>query len=278
MSTRRIGIAIAALGLLVAGWAAFAGDDENVWVTADNEEIHIGGAGHMFISADDAETFDVSELADGESRTFGEGEHQITVSRSGDAVTIRHPNDDGAREVICTLSTDSCQILHLDGDPERHMIMIKKTSTCEGGEGDCLEIMTEIGAIHGVEHDVMVMSVKCDPDEDDCVHSIHPHHGIASVGEHGVIDIYTGDGGMVDVMKTVVVESDDGSGPRVMVYSSGDKVALRCPEGDATITVDKDEADDTFLCPKHSVPLEKIAPKGGAKTIQIRKVGVKEAD
>jgi hypothetical protein len=231
----------------------------------------------MLINAADAETFDVSELADGETRTFGEGEHEVTVSRSGDEVTIRHPNDDGAREVVCVLSTDSCQILHLTGDPERHMIMIKKTATCEGGEGDCLQIMTEIGAIDGGEHDVMVMSVTCDPSEEDCVHSIHPN-GAGSFGHHAVVDVYTDDGAMVDVMKTIVVDGEGENGPRVMVFSAGDKVTLRCPEGDATITVDKDEADETFLCPKHSVPLEKTELRGGAKTIKIRKVGVKEAD
>ena len=36
------------------------------------------------------------------------------------------------------------------------------------------------------------------------------------------------------------------------------KVHLRCPEGDSTIHVDKEEAGDVFLCPKHSVPMEQI--------------------
>ena len=260
MSTRRIGIAIAGLALLLGGWAALAADETKVWVTSDNEEIHIAGAGHMMIDAADAEAFDVSDMADGESRTFGEGEHQVTVTRDGDEVTISHPGDSGTSEVICQISTDSCQILSVDGDQTQNMYVIRKSAECEGGEGDCLDIMTSVGAIAGGEHNVMVMTVDCDGEED-CVHSIHP----------------AGDA-MVDVMKTVVL-AGDGEGAGQYVYiTTGDKVTLRCPEGDATITVDKDEADETFLCPKHSVPLEKVEPKGGPHKIQIKKVGVKEAD
>lgn len=276
MSTRRIGIAIAGLALLVGGLAVMAADDKNVWVTEDNEVIHIAGAGHMMINADDAETFDVSELVDGESRTFGEGERQITVTRSGDEVTISHPGDSGANSVVCQLSTDSCQILSVDGDDQQHMIMIRKTAECEGGEGDCLDIMTQIGAVTGGEHNVMVMTVDCDDDED-CVHSIHPDVD-GHFGHHAVVEIHEGGDTMVDVMKHVIV-AGDGEGAGQFVYiTGGDELTLRCPEGDATITVDKDEADETFLCPKHSVPLEKATPKGGARTIQIKKVGVKEAD
>ena len=253
-----------------------AADDKNVWVTDDNEVIHIAGAGHMMINADDAETFDVSDLADGESRTFGEGEGQITVTRSGDEVTISHPGDTGASKVICQISTDSCQILSVGGDDAQHMIMIRKTAECEGGEEDCLDIMTQFGTAVGGEHNMMVMSVDCDDDED-CVHSIHPGAD-GHLGHHAVVEVHQGDGAMVDVMKHVVVSGEGDAGGQFVYITTGDKLTLRCPEGDATITVDKDEADETFLCPKHSVPLEKVTPKGGPRTIQIKKVGVKEAD
>ena len=41
-----------------------------------------------------------------------------------------------------------------------------------------------------------------------------------------------------------------------MQLHSKDTVALSCPEGDTSMHVSKEEADDVFLCPKHSLPLE----------------------
>jgi hypothetical protein len=56
-----------------------------------------------------------------------------------------------------------------------------------------------------------------------------------------------------------------------MVFiAKDDKVSLRCPEGDTTMRVDKSEAEDVFLCPKHSVPLEQVKSKGRVHEIKVR--------
>ena len=251
--------------LLLAGSSAVLADDENVWITEDAEEIHIGGAGHLYISEDDAETVDLSELADGETRTFGEGEHQITVTRDGDQVTIKHPGEESDRSITCELSTDSCKILHIDGDPSKNVIMIKKTGHCEGGDEDCIDIMTELQTSVGGPHEVMVMTLDCDEGED-CGKQIRTkvisaHGGEASATAQVMV------GHLAD---TMVLEGD-GEG-RIMVITAGDQVTLRCPEGDTTMAVARDEADETYLCPKHSLVMEKAAAGSGARTIQIRKV------
>jgi hypothetical protein len=271
MNTKRIGIAIAAL-LLLTGSSAAVADEENVWITEDAEEIHIGSVGHVYISEDDAETIDLSELADGETRTFGEGESQISVTRDGDEVTITHPGEEGGRSISCDLSTDSCSIMHIDGDPSKNVIMIKKTGHCEGSDEDCIDIMTQMQTSVGGPHEVMVMTLDCDDEGEDCGKEIRTK----------VIGAYGGEGSataqvMVGHLEDAIVVEGDGEG-RIMMITAGDMVTLRCPEGDTTMTVDKDEADRVYYCPKHSVELEKAPVKTGARTIQIKKVKSSDED
>jgi hypothetical protein len=56
----------------------------------------------------------------------------------------------------------------------------------------------------------------------------------------------------------------------VMFISEDARISLRCPEGDTTMRVEKEEAEDVFLCPKHSVPLEKVEFKGRVHEIKVR--------
>ena len=55
------------------------------------------------------------------------------------------------------------------------------------------------------------------------------------------------------------------------MVGDGEEVVLRCPEGDTTMRVDLDEADETYLCPKHSLPLEKLATAGKPHRVKIIK-------
>ena len=69
-----------------------------------------------------------------------------------------------------------------------------------------------------------------------------------------------------DLPKKMVFVGEDGGHPHVMhldghanvLRFDDGKVVLTCPEGDAKIHVEQEEAEDTFLCPKHSVPMEKV--------------------
>jgi hypothetical protein len=58
-----------------------------------------------------------------------------------------------------------------------------------------------------------------------------------------------------DGLAEIIVMSPSG-GKMHMLHTDG--ATLACPEGDATIHVKKEEANDVFLCPKHSVPMEKV--------------------
>ena len=96
----------------------------------------------------------------------------------------------------------------------------------------------------------------------------HPH------GEgHAIIELKAGMGEDGEVI--VIGEGGEWVGDHcphgnVMFISEDSKTVLRCPEGDTTMRVEKEEAEDVFLCPKHSVPLEKVESKGRVHEIKVR--------
>ena len=141
MTTKLTRVAVIALVLALAGWTGAAAA-ENVWVADDGEVIKLHSAHAWSINADDAEEFDLSDLADGESRVFGEGDKQITVSRQGDEVTISHPpeRDGSPMTIVCELDTDECKLLTFEEGPARTAIIVRKQADCAGDE-DCDHIL-----------------------------------------------------------------------------------------------------------------------------------------
>jgi hypothetical protein len=198
----------------------------------------------VFISEDDATELDLSELADGETRVFGAGDKQVTVERNGDEVTItREKRGEETRSFTCRIDRDSCKVLTFEDDPAKVMIVMEKSRECHDGVGDCaVEVEADAIAVDGAQ--VLVKKfVDCDSQQDDdCAKLVdviveaHPHHG-----HHGEM--------------------------RVRHLGASDDVLLRCPEGDALLHVDKEEAEDTFLCPKHSVPMERVSTPHKIKVI-----------
>ena len=134
------------------------------------------------------------------------------------------------------------------------MIMISKTRKCVNGEGDCAEAEVNVDHIgHGAH--AVVRQVKCDGDGN-CEHFVNSH-------------------GTADVIAIQDFVGGSDSGNNVIIRSGmidSDQVRLACPEGDSSIQVDLDEADDTFLCPKHSVAMEKQQ----AGNVFIRKIHIDE--
>lgn len=246
----RFGWAAMAVVLLIAGLAATAG--ENTWVSAEGHHYRIHSGENAFFH-EGATELDLADLADGETRVIGVGPKQVTVSRSGDEATVTRPAnaDDAELSITCRLSTDSCSVLTFDDDPEKVMIVIKKTRECEHGVGDCemdVVAMDELG--EGMNRIVVTKTVECDEDGDcteaaDVTELLH--------GGHGMFHVKTAGPGSEDV----VVIGEHGGGHPVMILEESGKTTLRCPEGDTKMHVDPEEADDVFLCPKHSVPLEK---------------------
>jgi hypothetical protein len=241
---------------LTLGAAAWAGDEETKkWVSAEGQRFEIRTDHHaMFIGEGDGENFDLEDLADGETQTFGEGEKQVTVSRLGDVVTIDRAARGEAQklELKCNVATDSCQVITFEDNPEKVMIVVKKERTCIDGVGDCtatVDVMLDsMNLPHGAH--AMIQKVECD-DKGNC----ETFEDVQGMGNVKVITDFDGPGhGNV-----MVFHADSADG----------KTLLRCPEGDATVRVDEQEADDTFLCPKHSVPMEQVSAKKLIKTIRF---------
>jgi hypothetical protein len=154
----------------------------------------------------------LGDLADGETRRFGEGERSIQATRHGDEVTLTLPaSEEGApRSLVCRLESDRCTVITVGGEHARNMVMVRK------------------GDAAGDRHEVEVMALG------------------AGGGEPGVVDLASGElawhalGG--DVLS---LEGDGGK-------------LLRCPEGDTTMHLGKDEASAGYRCPRHGVELVEV--------------------
>jgi hypothetical protein len=244
-------LGVAMVAMLFAGLVS-AGDA--TWVAKDGETVELHAhAEAMFISDEGGETFDLAELRDGETRTFGDGDKQVTVTRAGDIVTIERDDTDekSKLEILCNTGSDSCKVVTFDDDPEKVMIMVQKTRECVNGVGDCNDVDIAIGGLGdfgGGAHHAIIRTVKCD-DAGECeeLEEIVGGPEVIAIGEGG------------PHRKMMIVHADE----------HGDQVLLRCPEGDSRIHVGQEEADDTFLCPKHSVPMVKAEQNHFIKKIRV---------
>lgn len=269
--TRKLTLtAVVAVVLALTGWTGAAAC-EKVRVVDGGDVLKLG-AGHTWsFNAEGAEEFDVADLADGETRVFGEGDHQVTVSRQGDEVTIQHPpRKDGApMSIVCHLDDDVCKILTLDEGPARTAIMIRKSSDC-AGDDDCTRVMlTELSL--GDEPARILIRKKLDCAGDDCAEADATVE-VGGTKSFATVQVVT-DGMELDGEGNVVMLSKDAGAFAFTLLGDDDAVVLRCPEGDTTMRVDREEAGQTWLCPKHSVPLEKVSTAVPHKIKVIKKRG-----
>jgi hypothetical protein len=266
--------------LLMTVGVASAADGE--WVSNDGK-VHKLSGNAMFISEDggDADRFDLSEMRDGETRTFGVGARAVTVSRRGDVATISRSNSGGdvsKIDIACNLGEDTCTVVTFADDPEKVMVAIEKERVGVNGEGDCDahpgEWMHEDGA-----H--VIVEIDCDGEECDELQNLQLdeiHEGLSSFVVKS--DRMEGDLNRV-LIKRMTEGGEDGHNVFVQRLGEGSAVQrklhrvhmnstmLRCPEGDATLSVTKEEAEETFLCPKHSTPLEKVEQRQRSRVIHV---------
>lgn len=182
-----------------------------------------GDSGVLFVGGG-GEVFDLADLRDGETRVFGEGERQFTAVREGDRIVLTRDGGEAGRriELTCAVGSDTCQVITA-ADGEHVALRIEQKRTCEDGDRDC------------ALHDVNVVALG--PGRES-------NRFLAGNDLHWVA-------------------SDDAGAARLLVLDGGDQhfgpgsVRLTCPEGDASIRVEADEADQTFLCPKHALPMER---------------------
>ena len=252
MKQKSLGIFVVAMVAVLLTGLLSAGDAK--WVTDEDQTIEIHAHAEAMFFDENGESFDLAELADGETRSFGEGEKQVIVTRVGHVVTIvREESDERSKlEIQCDTGRDTCKVITFEDDPEKVMIMVKKTRECVNGVGDCGDVDIAIDHI-GEGGRAIIRTVKCG-DAGDC------RHFEKVVGGPELIAIHDLEG--VPHREMMIIHSGE---------MDSDSVLLRCPEGDSRIHVDRAEAEDTFLCPKHSVPMVK-APKNQF----IRKIRVEQ--
>lgn len=229
-------------------------------VTAIADDVNV------FFS-DEGTVFDLAELRDGETRVFGTGERRLTAVRDGDEVQLSRGayGDKQELEFTCNLGTDGCQVIVGDDDA-KVLLEVERELECVNGIGDCdvsnLDVLALAGGAHAGSSKVIVKKIHDCKGEDDCRHEeIKIVHDASAAGD----DLHWF-GSSVGEGEVVVVDSI-GTGPHIMHLGRDDKALLRCPEGDASLHVEKDEVGQTFLCPKHSVPMEKVAAKFHRKIV-----------
>jgi hypothetical protein len=199
---------------------------------------HDGGkhGRHMMM---DGEKINLSDLADGETRTFGEGEHLITATRHGDLISIAVGDQEVVHDFSCNAGQDNCFVI-------------------QSGDSDAMKLfVTKSGDDHHATADIMVMALG-----DGDLHGDHEFFFSDEDGEKMEVTIGAGGGHWV---------SEDGGDMRVLVTSGAEGVhpdhfrvhlsgtTLRCPEGDTTMHFKADDSDEgPYYCPKHDVRLEKV--------------------
>jgi hypothetical protein len=186
----------------------------------------------VFVHGEGAVT-DLAELADGESKVFGRGEHGLTAVREGDVVRLTRTAGGAAQPLAarCHLDTDRCEVIARE-DGESIAVKIERRIECGEGAAPCA-----LGGAPGEAHRVWVEKIV-DCDGEACPESIE----VLASGEPG---------------RTLMFQGEPGAEVRV---APGDAVVLRCPEGDAHIRVPRDEAGERFFCPKHAAPMKPVEP------------------
>ena len=186
----------------------------------------------------------LEDLADGETRTFGEGDHKVTVTRTGDQLTVT--------------------IAGLEGLHGKHVLLVDGDhgADVETGEDHLLWIGEDgkVITIKGADADGKVM-IKTSGDGTEIEKEVH----VIRIGEDGekhaeniTIDVMK-EGGQPHVIK-MISKGDHGH---------GDKTVLRCPEGDTTMVIDKEDAEETYLCPKHKIEMKPVVHKVVKKKVEV---------
>ncbi len=214
---------------------------------------HGGGnhARHMII---DGEKIDLSDLADGETRTFGRGEHQITAARQGDLITIAVGDTEVVSDFTCDAEKDNCFVI-LSGDDDAVKLMVTK-----GGEGSGhMEKQVMVMAFGDREHDADHELIFSDEDGEQ-VNVFVSTHGES----HTWVSRDDGD------VRVFVTRDGDGDSHVRRILLHADTTALRCPEGDTTMHLQEGDQDEgPFYCPKHDIKLEKVDPRVHNRRIHV---------
>jgi nitrite reductase/ring-hydroxylating ferredoxin subunit len=240
---------LAAILVVVAGALIAAAEEERIEVRVEKN-----GSDEVTVDVNGVtEVVRLDDLADGESRTFDVGDHELVVTRVGDELTvITEGHEFGSfghhgksMDHMIWVSEDGDEI-EIEGDCDhkavRKMVVLKSG---DGGEGE-----TRTYTIH-VDGDEVLLDGEHNIEIDEIIK--HGDHG-----EHGAIFI-SKDG---DVHHQSMLKAHG---------MHGDVVAYRCEETGSILVVKKDDAiEDAYICPATGCVMEKVED-AGAKVITIKK-------
>ena len=200
------------------------------------------------------QTLKLEDFADGESRTFGEGDHKVVVTRNGDKLSVK--------------------IDGLDGLHGKHVMIggAGHDIECGSDDGDCNIWVSEDGNIitlgeGGIGGHAMFFS-------DDGAHGdIEKEVHVVRIGEGGentfTVDV-EGEGGP-HIVKMIGGGHHAAHGNAMFITSGdSDKTVLRCEEGDTTMTVDSERAEEVFFCPQHKTELKPVVRKVIQRKIEVK--------
>jgi hypothetical protein len=215
------------------------------------------GAGR---AADAPEKFNLADLADGESRTFGEGDHAVTATRKGGEITItlRSDSPKGGKETFtCAVGKDHCYVMTRGEDGKGQVVVLSKSDAGKDGKKTVTTRVVASGDSAG-EKNIMVFTPD-DGDENVIIKELEP--GMKWVTSQVDVDDDSGeviihsDGEGMAVVTTDISETEPGVKVIRIVAEGG--TVLRCPEGDATLTLKKgEEKTGPYFCPRHNLKME----------------------
>ena len=207
---------------------------------------------HMMI---DGEQIDLSDLADGETRTFGQGERQITAVREGDLITIAVGDTEMVSDFTCDAAKDSCFVI-LSGDGDAVKLLVTTGSEGQGHAEKKVMVMAFGDREHDGDHEFVFSG-----EDSELVNVMVSTHGES----HTWVSRDDGD------VRVFVTRDGDGDGRSHVrrILLRADTTMLRCPEGDTTMHLQEGEDEGPFYCPKHDIKLEKVDPRKHSRRIHV---------
>jgi hypothetical protein len=229
---------VLAAAMVVAGGAvtAFADGDSEL---RKKVKVDVDG---------DVESFELDDLADGESREFEAGEHTITVTRSGDELSVLVDGED----------------LVGRGLGGNHMVWLTEDEFLESaGEGGAERVLI-VNRQGGWEHDLRTIMVhaECDSEAEDCEQL---DIDIESLGD---LDVHALEG----LPLVTVMTSSAGPHPLVLTARAvtAGMVRYRCEETGSELLVEEQGAvSDSYVCPATGCLMERV-DEPRIKVIKLR--------
>jgi hypothetical protein len=235
----------AALILLVGAVWSLAGEKEmRVEVRSeDGKEISIDVNGVT-------ETVTLDDLAEGETRTFNVGGHEVTVKRAGDRLALVHEGMMTGHHV-----SGHAQKIWIEGDEDsagEHRVMIMKHC-----DGKTIEVDVEADAMFLADDDAHEVFILRGEDGEIDIEALREEFG------EDFEEFHTAHG--AHVMKWV--DEGDADHPiiikRMGMHGPGDFVTYRCEETGSMLTVKADEnLLDDYIDPVTGCLMKKVEHTG----------------